>query len=362
MRASPIPSVATVLITMEPTESAQNQVVSNRVEVSSTSKDFVLSDNTDFTSTRILPPRQGLFLEKSVSSAKASPGDRLVYDLKITNYGSETQTSVQITDMLPSGLSLVSAIPGKGSCQSTLAGTQSQVECSVGTLADGESAAVVIETKIDQSTADTLLTNSANCHSTAVEVHQCRSQEAHTVVRPRGCADLSLTVDSPSEVPFSAEDPQDIVYTIDVNNPGPSRATRVRLSAMLPVDPLTGLTEVSFQSVEVIEGGFDTFCFGLPLLEGLTQQVECLLGNLDAGARSTVKIVLTPNAAIAGRVVSSTFRAVSGNDCDESDNFTNSLTRLHIDGEGPRKRSFHLQERPQSSTTGRSSDLFAHCS
>ena len=335
-------AVATVLITMEPTESAQDQIVNNRVEVSSTSNDFVLSNNTDFTSTRILPPRQGLFLEKSVSSEKASPGDTLVYDLRITNYGPEAQRSVQITDTLPSGLSLVSAIPGKGSCQSTVAGTQSQVGCSVGTLADGESAGVAIEVKVDQSAADTVLTNSASCHSDDVDVSQCRSQGVQTDIRLRGCADLLLTVESPSALPYDAEDPQDLVYTIEVDNPGPARATEVRMLAVLPVDPLTGLNELTFQSAEVVERtGGSGVALCLPINSGkLVSRVVCYLGGLEAAARATVEIILTPNAAIAGRTVSSTFSLTSSNECDESDNSRIAITRLPTEGGGPESDLF----------------------
>ena len=331
-------AVATVMITMEPTESAQNQIVSNRVEVSSTSKDFVLSDNTDFASTRILPPRQGLFLEKSVSTQKASPGDTLVYDLEITNYGPEAQTSVEITDLLPPGVSLVAAIPGKGSCQSSLEGTLIQVRCSVGTLAVGASAGATIEVKVDQSTEDTVLINSANCRSNEIGVHQCRSQEVSTVVRPRGCADLSLTVDSPSELLYAAEDPQDIVYTLNVANQGPSRVTGLQLTAVLPVDPLTGISEVSWQSAEVIEqtdGLGPSFCFPLQGSQRLITQVACRLGGLNEGGTATVEIVVTPNAAIAGRTAVSSFSLVANNDCDESDNATMSLTRLLTDAGGP---------------------------
>ena len=331
-------AVATVLIEMEPTESARSQVVGNRVEVSSTSKDFVLSDNTHFVSTRILPPRQGLFLEKSVSTKKASPGDTLVYSLKVTNFGPEAETSVEITDPLPPGVSLVSAIPGKGSCQSSIEGTLNQVRCSVGTLAKGESAGATVEVTVDQTTPDTILTNSASCRSDALGVQPCRSQEVHTAVRPRGCADLSLSVDSPSELLYDAEDPEDIVYTLNVANQGPSRVTDVRLTAVLPVDPLTGISEVSFPSAEVIErieglGSF--FCFPVQDLQGLVTQLECRLGGLNEGGKATVEIVVTPNAAIAGRTAVSSFALTGNNDCDESDNSRMSLTRLLTDSGGP---------------------------
>ena len=331
-------AVATVLVTMIPTESAHDQTVTNQVEVSSGSKDFVLSDNTAFASTHILAPRQGLFLDKSVSAQKASPGDTLIYELRVTNYGPEVQRSVQITDTLPSGLSLVSAIPGKGSCQSSSPGTQSQVVCSVGTLAEGESAAVVIEVKVDQTAADRVLINSASCQSADTEASRCRAPEVKTVVRPRGCADLSMTVDSPSDLSYSARDPEDIVYTVKVDNPGPARTTEVRFLAALPVDPLTGLNEVTLQSADVTErtgGSGVAFCFPVRDSQGLTSQVACSLGGLEAEGRAIVEIVLTPNPAIAGRTVSSTFNVVNSNDCDESDNFKTSITGLRLEGGGP---------------------------
>ena len=205
-------------------------------------------------------------------------------------------------------------------------------------MAKGESAGATIEVTVDQTTADTILTNSASCRSDALGVQPCRSQEVHTAVRPRGCADLSLSVDSPSELLYDVDSPEDIVYTLNVANQGPSRVAEVRLTAVLPVDPLTGISEVSLQSAEVIERteGLGLFtCFPVQDSEGLVSQVACQLGGLNEGGTATVEIVVTPNAAIAGRTAVSSFSLVADNDCDESDNTGTSLTRLLTEAGGP---------------------------
>ena len=311
-------AIATVQITVTPSESAEDQALINRVEVSSNERDFLLSDSTYLASTRILPRRQGLSLEKAVSAERADPGDTLVYDLHVTNHGPAAQTSVEFTDDLPPGVSLVSAIPEKGSCQAAAVNDHTRVVCSLGSLGVGERAGAAIEVTVKPSATNTFLVNSASCGSDEVDPDECRVEGVTTAIRTDDCAALSLSVEGPTSTTYSADDPEEIAYTAVVTNQGPEEALGVRLNYTLPIDPLTRITEARFRSAEVLGqsgGSGNALCAPVRGAGGLVDQVSCTLGDLEADSSATVQIVLTANAAIVGRVVSNRFQVEDGSDC-----------------------------------------------
>ena len=357
-------AIATVQIAVTPSKSAEDQALINRVEVSSNERDFLLSDSTYLASTRILPRRQGLSLEKAVSAERADPGDTLVYDLHITNHGPAAQTSVEFTDDLPPGVSLVSAIPEKGSCQATAVNDHTRVVCSLGSLGVGERAGAAIEVIVKPSATNTFLVNSASCGSDEVDPDECRVEGVTTAIRTDECAALSLSVDGPTSTTYSADDPEEIAYTAVVTNQGPEEALGVRLDYTLPIDPLTRTTEARYRSAEVLGrsgGSGNALCAPVRGAGGLVDQVSCTLGDLEADSSATVQIVLTANAAIVGRVVSNRFQVEDGSDCGgvEDSVVEVPLTVRLADVEGPQSDlSFHKNARSQVRPRG-FTDLFA---
>src|SRR4029434_3329297 len=61
------------------------------------------------------PQQADLAITKSVSDATPNVGDQITFTLTLTNSGPDAATGVQVTDLLPTGLSFVSATPSQGS-------------------------------------------------------------------------------------------------------------------------------------------------------------------------------------------------------------------------------------------------------
>jgi uncharacterized repeat protein (TIGR01451 family) len=75
-----------------------------------------------------------------VASQEPVPqGTTFTYTIVVSNHGPATATNVTVTDALPSGLTLVSAIATQGSCTGT-----TNLSCTLGSLADGNSANIVL--------------------------------------------------------------------------------------------------------------------------------------------------------------------------------------------------------------------------
>ncbi len=66
-------------------------------------------------------------------------GNNLTYTITVSKYGPGAATSVNVTDVLPAGLTYVSATPSQGSCSGT-----STVTCDLGTINNGNSATIIL--------------------------------------------------------------------------------------------------------------------------------------------------------------------------------------------------------------------------
>jgi uncharacterized repeat protein (TIGR01451 family) len=112
-----------------------------------------------------------------VSIVKSGPATvatstNIIYDIAVANAGPSLSAAVTVNDTLPAGATFVSATPSQGSCTGT-----STVSCSLGTLAAGRSATIVLVVKSPSTSGtvantatvatDTLDSNLANNTSTA---------------------------------------------------------------------------------------------------------------------------------------------------------------------------------------------------
>jgi uncharacterized repeat protein (TIGR01451 family) len=64
------------------------------------------------------PPGADLALAKTVGNPAPNVGDTITFTVTLTNAGPADATSVQVSDLLPEGLSFVSATPSKGAYDS----------------------------------------------------------------------------------------------------------------------------------------------------------------------------------------------------------------------------------------------------
>jgi uncharacterized repeat protein (TIGR01451 family) len=98
-----------------------------------------------------------LRIAKSDSPDPATVGASVTYTITVTNNGPDTATDVELTDVLPAGVKLISVTPTAGACAGA-----STIVCDLGNLANGASATVII---VVGTSAAGKLTNSATVSS-----------------------------------------------------------------------------------------------------------------------------------------------------------------------------------------------------
>jgi uncharacterized repeat protein (TIGR01451 family) len=218
--------------------------LTNVVHVSSATKD---PDTTNDRATAVTTVTQAnLKIDKS-GPATATVADPLVYTLTVSNAGPNTATGVVVHDTLPAGTTLSSANPQAQPSGGVLT-------WNLGPLASG--AAQVITVTLSPAAAGTV-TNAADAAS-AVDDPDLSDNHSTLTTTVTPAANVSVQMVASSTSPSAGDT---VVYTITVQNAGPSDATGVVVTDVLPtngtfVDATGGVTPV---------GGVLTFA-GVPSL------------------------------------------------------------------------------------------------
>ncbi len=271
---------ATVSIgaTVDPTAAAGT--VTNSASVSTSTADVDPTDNAgsetttiarqvDLSATKVATPSPAL-------SGDAVAGGTVSYALTIANAGPSTATNAVLTENLPTGTSLVSAVPsGTGSCVDNGA----SVECSWASLDAGTSETVTVVVNVDPSVADgTTIVNTVSTSSDDPEAPAGAPDGATASVDVARRIDLqttkSLTV-APTAGAVAS-------YAIAVTNVGESDASNVVVTDTLPA----GSTFVPAQSS------------GACTLSTATT-VECVVATLALGATANFTVAVVVDAAAA---------------------------------------------------------------
>ncbi|WP_109745330.1 DUF7507 domain-containing protein [Arcicella aurantiaca] len=188
------------------------------------------SDGQDDTDDAILTIQTAdLKLLKTVSNPSPTVGSNITYSLTITNEGSSAATNVEITDVLPAGLQFVSSLNfvenPAGTLKTTIANLASGTNRTITFVAKVTQAGVIINkaeiTKSDQFDPDSQ-------PNTGTEDGQ---DDTGGVTIGGQQADLSLKKLVSNTKPNVGED---VTYTIEVTNSGPSTATNVEVKDILP--------------------------------------------------------------------------------------------------------------------------------
>ena len=208
-------------------------------------------------------------ITKVGSPKPVTAGNNLTYTLKVSNGGPDAATDVTVADPLPAGTSLVSATTGAGSCSHS-SGT---VSCSLGDLAVGDTVTIVIVVTVGAGVTPEELTNTATVSSPTPDPGTSNNTATDTTEVVTN-ADLAVTK---TATPATVHAGENVIYTIKATNGGPSERARVVVSDVLPAS----LTFVSAAPASAN-------C----TVAGVQQpSVTCHLGNLAAGATSTITIV-----------------------------------------------------------------------
>lgn len=237
--------------------------INNDVRTSSETFDPNNSNNAATRQT-IISDKADLTITKSAAPAPTViAGQDLTYTVTIKNNGPSVARNVDLVDALPSVVSLTSwsISGGSGTC-ALLAPPPNNVECSLGTLALGQTVKVYLFTKVASSVPNgATLSNTATATTSATDPIVPNTATATTGVAARADLAIVKTADFDTYKPSST-----VKYTITVTNKGSSDALGVQVIDSLPITKQANYV-------------FDT---GACTKSNLT--LTCVHGSLVAGA------------------------------------------------------------------------------
>jgi uncharacterized repeat protein (TIGR01451 family) len=219
---------------------------------------------------------------KDVDNATPAVGDTVTFTITVSNAGPDAATGVEVDDVLPAGLSFVSATPSQGSYDDATG------IWDVGSIAASGSASLIIVATVDTGTDGDTITNTAcvsdldqptdpdatDCDDAVIDVDEIITQEQ---------ADISVLKTASTQSPTVASQ---FVYTITATNSGPDDATGVTVEDVLP----TGVTYVSDNS----SGAYNS-------TTGLWT-----IGDLANGASASIQITVSVNNGTATQQITNT--------------------------------------------------------
>jgi uncharacterized repeat protein (TIGR01451 family) len=232
-------------------------------------------------------------------------GQNITYTLTVANAGPSDATGVVVTDALPAGLTFVSATSTQGTATHN-AGT---VTGTLGTIANGGSATITIVATVGAGFTGTL-SNTATVTSGGNDINTANNSATQTTTVNRE-VDLRVTkVDNPDPVVAG----NSLVYSITVFNDGPSDASGVTVTDVLPAG-------VTFTSVAPSQG--------TAAHNGGT--VTANLGNLPAGTSATVTLTVATLPTVRGTITNTV--SVTGNETDPNpaNNSATATTAVNTD-------------------------------
>ena len=275
-------STITLVVNVDPS-TANGTILGNTATASSTATDSNPADNSATVSTTV-GTGADVSLTKTDSPDPVTAGHDLTYTITAANNGSEDADDVTVTNPVPTGTSLVSALPTSGTCSGT-----TTVSCSLGTLVPDGSATVTVTVHVGAFVAaGTVITNTATVATTSDET-DVDNNSATATTTVAASADLAVTkTDSPDPVLAG----HTVTYMITVTNNGPSDAQGVTVD-----DPLPAGT--SFVDATPSQGSCDA-------------TVSCTLGTINSGDSATVELVVQVDPSVsAGTVLTNTATTTS---------------------------------------------------
>ena len=203
-----------------------------------------------------------LAIVKTVDHPTPLVGSNVVFTLTVTNNGPAAATGVSVTDLLPNGYTFVSAIPL--GAYNSLTGVWT-----IGSLANGANASLQITAKVN---ATGTYLNTASV-SGAEQDPNLANNTSSASTTPVAQTDLAIvkTVDHPTPLVGT-----NVMFTLTATNHGPSAATNVSVSDVLP----NGYTFVSANPALAYNAGTGIWT----------------IGNLANGANASLQITAKVNA------------------------------------------------------------------
>jgi uncharacterized repeat protein (TIGR01451 family) len=197
------------------------------------------------------------------------PATNGTFTITATNNGPSDAGESTITDVLPSGLTYVSATSPDTTCENS----GQTVTCDVGPgFAKGQVVTITLTVAVDPDLTATSLDNTASINSVTSDPNMTNNSDTDTVSFDQPQANLVATKVAQGTLTAG----QEATYRFTVTNNGPDNAGTVKITDVLP-------SYLSYQSFTSVSGGtWNCSASG--------QNVTCDLGALDNGDSAVVDV------------------------------------------------------------------------
>ena len=236
--------------------------IANTATVSTATPDGNAANDTATAETPV-DTRADVAVTKSVTPTSAMLGDSVTLTIGVTNNGPNQASGVVVSDVLPAGLVLVQQGPGSY--------VPATGQWSVGTLASGASAQLVLEAVVTQ--AGTITNLATKTFANEPDPNTSNDSAAATL-NAVAAADVAVQKTVDDATPSLGEV---VTFTVTATNRGPSGATGVVLTDVLPAG-------LGFQSATPSQGAYDQ------------PSGTWTVGDLALDASATLTLVATVNS------------------------------------------------------------------
>ncbi|HSP08010.1 MAG TPA: sortase [Candidatus Dormibacteraeota bacterium] len=285
---------ANATLSIVATVTGTSAVTNTATKTSEDQADAVAGNNS--ATARVTGQAADIALIKTVSSPTVALGSNAVFVVTATNHGPSNATGVQVTDILPAGLTLVSSVPSGATTYNSGTGVWN-----IGALANGANATLSIVATVNTTS---LTTNTASKTAEDQPDPAAANNSASAPVTGLS-ADIAVTKQVNNLTPQVS---QNVTYTVVAHNLGPSTAPDVQLHDLLPA----GLQFVSYTATQ---GTYSS-------VTGVWN-----VGNMVNGA--TVTLVVVVKVTSTGSIVNTVTNVPSGY---FDPNLTNNTASATIDG------------------------------
>ncbi len=249
-----------------------------------------------------------LMVETSVDNPSPSESETVSITVGARNAGPNEATNVQITDLLPAGLTYVSSIMDQG----TYDGISGIWD--IGTISHNQSLNLVITATVDVGAAGNTLTCTATVTASDLVDTDTdnNSASAEISVVANSGSDLAITISVDDD---TVNEGQSFSYTISVTNHGPDNATNVQINDNLGIF-LSLITSVANRGT--YDGGTGNWD----------------LGYLNNGETETLTLTASPNASTSGSIISNTAAITALDQSDsnsDNDSYSVDITVNSVD-------------------------------
>ena len=291
-------SVSLTIVATVDSDIPTGTILSNTATVSTTTTDTD-PGNDSATETTEVGTSADLKITKVDDVDPILAGNDLTYTITVENLGPSDAHTVIVNDVLPGGLTLISATP--------TVGTWTSPNWDIGTLTSGQIESFVVVATVNSNVANgTLLSNTASLTSVTPDPVPGNNSATETTL-VNASADLTLLKLGDKEVVSVGEN---LTYTITLTNNGPSDALDVEVNDVLPV----GLT---VSSITVSQGG----TWAAP---------DWSVGTLTSGTTATLTIVtlVTNGVTVPSTLTNTAIATTTTTDPNTADNTSTETTEV----------------------------------